>query len=413
MYNSFFGFDEKPFHVTPNPRFFYSNPRYNEAYANLLYGIRESKGFMMLTGEVGTGKTTLLHKLILELESNVPFVFFYNTTLSFDDLLGYVCSELRLKFSGDSQLGKVQALNEFLLEQLKRGSTVALLIDEAQNLKEDVFENLRLLSNLETPNEKLLQIVLAGQPELEVKLDQPGLRQLKQRMSVQCRLDCLEPEEVAAFIRHRLQVAGGKRRDLFSHEAVREVASYSKGIPRLINVICDNALLIAFAKSQKKISPEVISEVASDLRLDSKLQNFSAKAAASKIPYGRGARNGHDAALVWQKTGALNNHTNSTVDINGESGSTTTLIPSPGKSTGEVATTLFLDALTIALTQAMGPMAPLVIREHIPLIDNSSNLSRQSAEQLVESVSSEVLDDLLKIRFKNKMAQVAAALATK
>jgi general secretion pathway protein A len=413
MYTSYFGFREKPFNVTPNPRFFYANREYEEAYANLLYGIRERKGFLLLTGEVGTGKTTILQRLMEELEPTVRFVFFYNTNLTFDELLTFVCDELGLTVEVSGQLSKIRALNAFLLDQLSKGSTAVLFIDEAQNLRGEVLENLRLLSNLETPREKLLQIVLSGQPELEAKVDKTELRQLKQRIFSHSRLGPLNEDEVGAFIDYRLKAADYRGNNLFPRDTVREIARYSKGTPRLINIICDNALLITYAKSQKKISPEVISEVASDLRLDSKLQNFSAKASAVKIPRDGNASNGDHASLVWQKAGTLTKHTNPTMYVNGKSGSITTPMPSLVESTGEVATTSFLDALTIALTGAMGPMAPLVIREHLGAIDHSTNLSRQCAEQLVESVSSEVLDDLLKISFKSKMAQVAAALATK
>ena len=268
MYTSYFGFDEKPFNVTPDPRFFFTNPGYQEAYANLLYGIRERKGFLLLTGEVGTGKTTILQRLMEELESTVRFVFFYNTNLSFEELLTFTCQELGLPVKEGDRLEKIGALNEFLLNQLRNGSTTVLFIDEAQNLKGEVFENLRLLSNLETPREKLLQIVLAGQPELEAKLDRNDLRQLKQRIFSQSRLSSLSEQEVAGFIDYRLKAVGSRQNDLFPRDAVREIALYSKGIPRLINIICDNALLIAYAASEKKVTADIIKEVARDMRLE-------------------------------------------------------------------------------------------------------------------------------------------------
>ncbi|MGH7797279.1 MAG: ExeA family protein [Candidatus Binatia bacterium] len=412
MYTSFFGFSEKPFNVTPNPHFFYTNQRYDEAYANLLYGIRERKGFMLLTGEVGTGKTTILQRLMQELEATVPFVFFYNTTLTFDDLLTYVCEELSLKVNGQKQLGKIQALNEFLLTQLRTGSTAVLLVDEAQNFQSDVFENLRLLSNLETPREKLLQIILAGQPELEVKLDRAELRQLKQRISVQSRLDCLGEGEVAAFIDHRLAVVGSKRRDVFSQDAVREIAFYSKGIPRMVNIICDNALLIGYADSRRKIAGDIIREVAADLRLDFQPQQAAPKASAVKALRDGRAKNGNGVPVAFEKTVGLTSPSNLPVSVNGESAPPTTQVP-PAKPTGDVLKPSFVEALTRALTEAMGPMAPLVIREHLAAMDTSSALSRQSVERLVESVSSEVLDDLMKTRFKTKMVQLTDTLTAK
>jgi general secretion pathway protein A len=282
MYNSYFGFREKPFNVTPDPRYFYTNPIYQEAYASLLYGIRERKGFIVLTGEVGTGKTTLLRRLMNSPEENIRLVFFYNTTLSFEELVTFACDELGLPVKGSGRLQKIQALNEFLVEQSKRGGTVVLLVDEAQNLTDDVLENLRLLSNLETANEKLLQIVLVGQTELEAKLSQPQLRQIKQRVALQCRLDRLKDREIGPFINYRLRVAGYEREELFTPDAIREIAVQSRGIPRLINIICDNALLIAYATTAKKITAEVIREVANDLRLNPEVQAESAQPAAVK-----------------------------------------------------------------------------------------------------------------------------------
>lgn len=268
MYNDYFGFREKPFNVSPDPRYFYTNPIYQEAYASLLYGIRERKGFIVLTGEIGTGKTTLLKLLMDNPEENIRLVFFYNTTLTFEELVSFACDELGLPVKGSERLQKIQALNEFLTSQSKKGGTVVLLVDEAQNLTADVLENLRLLSNLETAKEKLLQIVLVGQTELDVKLCQPQLRQVKQRVALHCRLDRLKESEVGPFINYRIRVAGYEGEELFTPKAVREVAIHSKGIPRLINIICDNALLIAYAKSAKKISAEMIKEAVDDLRLD-------------------------------------------------------------------------------------------------------------------------------------------------
>lgn len=268
MYTDYFGFREKPFSVTPDPRFFYTNPAYQEAYASLLYGIQERRGFIVLTGEIGTGKTTLLQRLMENLDPAIRFVFFYNTTLTFEELLDFICKELGLSITEEGRLQKIQALNQFLIDQLARGGTAVLLIDEAQNLGEEVLENLRLLSNLETAKEKLLQIVLVGQPELETKLSQPALRQLRQRIAIQCRLERLDSEEVDPYIDCRLRAVGYNRHRLFTPDAIREIAYYTKGFPRLINILCDNALLIAYATSQKRVSADIIREAAVDLRLE-------------------------------------------------------------------------------------------------------------------------------------------------
>ena len=267
MYNSYFGFRESPFNVTPDPRFFYTNPVYLEAYANLRYGIESKKGFIVITGEVGTGKTTLLRKLLHSLESTVHSVFIFNTCLSFPELLQVTLQELGLTPKGASKVIMLEQLNDYLIKQLKRNHSVTMLIDEAQDLSDEVLENLRLLSNLETDREKLLQIVLMGQPELETKLDQTSLRQLKQRVALRCRLGPLKDEEVGPYIDFRLRTAGYRGTDLFHRDAVRQIAFYSKGIPRLINLICDNALLIAYAGSKKLVSADTIKEVARDLRI--------------------------------------------------------------------------------------------------------------------------------------------------
>jgi general secretion pathway protein A len=272
MYNSYFGLLESPFSVTPDPRFFYTNPVYLETYAALRYGIEAKKGFIVVTGEVGTGKTTLLRKLLHNFETNVHSVFIFNTYVNFPELLQVTLRDLGLAPKDTTRVTLLEELNRYLIEQLKRDHTVAMLIDEAQNLSVETLENLRLLSNLETDQEKLLQIVLMGQPEFEAKLDQPELRQLKQRVAVQCRLGPLDADEVGPYIDFRLRTAGYEGRGLFHRDAVQQIAFYSKGIPRLMNMICDNALLIAYAESRKIVPVDIIKQVARDLRIGSEVQ---------------------------------------------------------------------------------------------------------------------------------------------
>jgi general secretion pathway protein A len=285
MYNRHFGFLESPFSITPNPRFFYANPVYLEAYANLRYGIEAKKGFIAITGEVGTGKTTLLRKLMRNFASTTQYVFIFNTDLTFNELLRVILFELGLPTEGKNRLAMIEELNAYLIEQLKRGHIVCLLIDEVQNLSDESLEGLRLLSNLETDKEKLLQIVLMGQPEFNARLDQPNLRQLKQRVAIRCEIAPLKDKEIDSYINFRLQTAGYGGEDLFHPEAVQKIAFYSKGIPRLVNIICDNALLIAYAGSQKTVSARIITEVARDLRLHMEAQPGEANHTVTASPF--------------------------------------------------------------------------------------------------------------------------------
>jgi general secretion pathway protein A len=274
MYDRYFGFPESPFRVTPDPRFFYTNSVYQEADAILRYGIEGRKGFTVITGEVGTGKTTMLRKLMRNLEGTIDSVFIFNTYLNFPELLQFILHDLGVASKESNRVALTQELNDYLLNQLKRDHIVAVLIDEAQNLSAEALEGLRLLSNLETDQEKLIQIVLMGQPELEAKLDEPSLRQLKERVALRCRLLPLKAEEVGPYIACRLRAVGYQGTSLFHRDALQEIAFYSRGIPRLINIICDNALLIAFAGSQKIVSANIIKEVAGDLRLGPEVGAF-------------------------------------------------------------------------------------------------------------------------------------------
>lgn len=277
MYDRYFGFLEPPFSVTPDPRFFYTNPVYLEAYANLRYGIQARKGFIAITGEVGTGKTTLLRKLMRNLDSSIHTVFIFNTDVTFNELLRLILRDLGLPTHGKDRLAMIDDLNAYSIAQVKKGHLVCLLIDEVQNLSNESLEGLRLLSNLETDKEKLLQIVLIGQPEFKTRLDQPDLRQLKQRIAIHCEIVPLNDAEVGSYINFRLRTAGYERQDLFDREALQKIAFYSKGIPRLINVICDNALLITYAASRKMVGAHEIREVARDLRLESVAEPAQAK----------------------------------------------------------------------------------------------------------------------------------------
>jgi general secretion pathway protein A len=267
VYYKHFGFSDLPFSISPNPRFVYDNPFYREAFATLRYGIEARKGFIVVTGEVGTGKTTLLRAVMHNVDSTVHTAFIFNPRLSFSQLLRSILNDLGITESSHDRLTLITKLNNYLIEQLNKDHVVAILIDEAQELSDDLLEEIRLLSNLETNTGRLIQIVLMGQPELEQRLEQPHLRQLKQRIALRCQLTPLPKSEVGSYINYRLKKAGYQGKDIFEAKAVEKIGLNSQGIPRIINVICDNALLIAYASSKRKVSAEMVEEVARDLQL--------------------------------------------------------------------------------------------------------------------------------------------------
>jgi general secretion pathway protein A len=269
MYESFFGLREPPFNVTPDPQFFFANSCYNEAFATLRYGITGRKGFIVVTGEPGTGKTTLLKRLLSELDPHIHTAWIFHPHLGFPEVFRLVLSDLGLPTNPRAdRLEMLGQFYDYLLAQFGKDHIVALLIDEAQDLSDNILEELRLLSNLEASGTKLLQIVLIGQPELESRLDHPSLRQLKQRIVLRSRIVPLANHEIGPYIDFRLATAGCAGRRIFAAGAVEQISQYSKGVPRIINVICDNALLIAYAKSQKSVTAEMVAETVADLRLE-------------------------------------------------------------------------------------------------------------------------------------------------
>ena len=269
LLENYFGFRETPFGVTPDPRFFYANPLYLEGLSTLAYGIQGKKGFLLLTGEVGTGKTILLRKLIRHLESSVQFVFVSTSHLTSYGLVELIIQELGILNTERNRLDMLHELKQYLTERVQDGHTVALLVDEAQNLSDEALEGLCGLSNLETESEKLLQIVLVGQPELTTRLSKPGLRRIKQRVAIHYRLYALQTiSEVEHYIRHRLQVAGYEGPEIFAKEATEAIWFYSSGTPRLVNIVCDNSLAMAYAANRKKVSPYMLMRAAGDLLLE-------------------------------------------------------------------------------------------------------------------------------------------------
>jgi type II secretory pathway predicted ATPase ExeA len=268
MHDSPFHFSEAPFKTTPDPKFYYSNQVFKNAWATLRFGIYARKGFIVITGEPGTGKTTLLRRAMRDFGSNIKTAYITDTVVGGTDFLHLTFTDLALGDSSQNLSAITKRLNDYLLEQFEQGNTVALLVDEAQKLSLEGLEELRCLGNLETDRDKLLQIVLAGQPELEQKLDRPELRQLKQRIALRCQLTPITHDEVRAYMDSRLHIIGYRSEDLFEPNAIEKIACYSSGIPRLINIICDNALLAAYSQSARKVTVAMINTVAQNLRLD-------------------------------------------------------------------------------------------------------------------------------------------------
>lgn len=254
MYAAYFGLDENPFSITPDPRYLFLGARHSDALAHLLYGIREGNGFIQLTGEVGTGKTTLTRSLLEELPDNIDTALVLNPIQTVPEFLRNICEELRIEVAADAGIqAMVDALNRHLLAAHAAGRRTILIIDEAQNLPRDLLEQVRLLTNLETTQTKLLQILLIGQPELRATLARSDLRQLAQRITARYHLDPLDRKEVREYVEHRLQVAGAAGK-VFTRSALAALWQYSRGVPRLINILCDRALLAAFTRDERRVS---------------------------------------------------------------------------------------------------------------------------------------------------------------
>jgi general secretion pathway protein A len=271
MYNRYFNLTRNPFELTPDPTCFVPTKRHNEALAALYYGVRRHKGFVVVTGEVGTGKTLLLRCLLrlLEESKDIAYAYIFNGRLSSTEFLQYILSDYGLSVSNRNKGELLIDLGHFLVSRDLKQMTTVLIVDEAHHLSADLLEEIRLLSNLETTSDKLLQIILVGQPELDEKLDSAKLRQLKQRIAVRTRLSALDANETKRYIERRLEIAGASSSScqLFSQQAIETVYLYSQGLPRVINTICDNALIAAYANRLTLIDPETIKRVAEEFRL--------------------------------------------------------------------------------------------------------------------------------------------------
>jgi general secretion pathway protein A len=268
MYKKFFGLKENPFNVNPDPRYLYLTPNTQEALACLTYGIETRKGFILLTGEVGTGKTTLINKLLEWLHKERVFTaFVFNPRLSVSQFFDFMMADFGIPCESHQKGQMLQKLNQWLLDRYQAGERAVLVVDEAQNLSPQMLEEIRLLTNLETSTEKLLQIVLAGQPELEQKLNQPQLRQLRQRITLRAKTRQLTLEETQGYIEERMRIAGADNPDIFSPEAVAAVHRYARGIPRVTNLLCEHALVGSFAIQKNPVPAEIVEEVARDFDL--------------------------------------------------------------------------------------------------------------------------------------------------
>jgi general secretion pathway protein A len=269
MYQKFFGLKDSPFNVNPDPRYLYLTKQTQEALAGLTYGIQNRKGFILLTGEVGTGKTTLLNQLLDWLRAQrMSTAFIFNSRLEVNQLFDFIMADFEIPCESREKSVVLMRLNAWLLERYRTGGTAVLIIDEAQNLSTDILEEIRLLTNLETTTEKLVQIVLSGQPELEEKLKLPQLRQLRQRITMRCRTAPLTLDETFRYVAERLRIGGGNGEPIFSKEAVQAVHNYSRGIPRVVNALCEHSLIDAYVDGVRPVPAQIVEEVAREFQLD-------------------------------------------------------------------------------------------------------------------------------------------------
>lgn len=264
MYESFYGFREKPFSIIPDPGFLYLSPKHRMALDLLEYGMMNQAGFNVITGEIGTGKTTLIRHLLGQMDRNVTVGLISNTHRSFGELMQWILFAFKLKSSGKDKVEMFQTFLDFLVDQYSQGKRTVLIVDEAQNMSPETLEELRMLSNVNADKDLVLQVVLVGQAQLRDLLRRPDLEQFAQRIAVDYHLEALNEEETRAYIQHRIKVAGGSDADLFDAEACHAIYRHSQGVPRLINLLCDTALVYGFAEQQAKISAQLVHDVARD-----------------------------------------------------------------------------------------------------------------------------------------------------
>ncbi len=265
MYCKYYGLKERPFNVTSDPSFFFSSKKHKEAISHLLYGVSQRKGIIVLTGEIGTGKTTICRFFLNQVTKNVKTAFILNPTFSEVQLLESIIKDFGLSSKNRTKLGMVLELNNFLLRESQAGNNLVLIVDEAQNLKPDLLEQIRLLSNLETEKDKLLQVILVGQPELNNRLNLHDLRQLRQRIMVRYHITPLDQDEIKSYINHRLEIASTDKKIVFTDEAISMISRFSSGTPRLINMICDRALLAGYVSETNQIDFNILKKCTEEL----------------------------------------------------------------------------------------------------------------------------------------------------
>jgi general secretion pathway protein A len=396
LYKEHFGLAQGPFDITADPEFLYLSRSHREGLAQLSYGIKGRRGFVVLTGEVGTGKTTLIHALLAELEGNTDTALIFSQISDPLDLLRYTCDEFGLKTPPDARTDlyeHLSLLNGFLLEKYRSGGNCALIIDEAQNLSAEVLESVRLLSNFETSKDKLLQILLVGQPELSVRLNSQELRQLKQRVTLRHHLRPLTLRECQEYIANRLRVAGGAH-DVFEPKAVELVYAYSGGIPRIINVICDNALLTTYNLAKKQVDRSIVRQVAEDLGTSGtafSMKNAASNGSVASTPNSDGSTQGHveHSSRTAPPVGAF----------------------SSSVSPSTVISQKFFDELSVLLIDAMGPMASIVLRERVASLGESlERFPRDKLSALLDALSHEILDPAMRRAFQQFVQERISAL---
>ena len=275
MYEKFYGFKEKPFNITPDSRFFYPSPKHSEALDRLYYAITERRGFVVITGEIGAGKTTVCRTLLNKLDSKTNVAMITNTNLNAKELIIAILEDLQIPYKPATKVKLIHQLNDYLLTQLNQDNNIVLIIDEAQNLKPMVLEEIRMLSNLETEKEKLIQIILLGQPQLRDKLRMRNLEQFKQRIAIHYHLSFLNFQETIGYIKHRINVASlNGQRELFTPTALEVIYAFSQGIPRIINLVCDHALLSGFVDEKETIDKETVEDGIKEIHMIDALAAF-------------------------------------------------------------------------------------------------------------------------------------------